>query len=278
MYFPFQFKSGDHDDGLADYAGRGALHSKDKAFFKGTAQHQIIESRTGSDGLKEGEEAIAMLARHPSTARFICTKLAVKFISESPTDETLNACTSTFRAAQEAPDQIAQVLATLFSSQQFKAEASRRTKLKDPQELLYGFARMLVGARNLPALSTLGTSLGRMQMQPFGYPAPDGWSESSEAWLSGNQMLMRQREVNTLIPRMASMREYAEANGLRTGRGLIAHFFLLMLGGNYTNEDILLAYKQLYATEPFDLEAPEAEAKLRNLLRVLASHPNYNLQ
>ena len=51
-----------------------------------------------------------------------------------------------------------------------------------------------------------------------------------------------------------------------------------MLGGDYTNEDILLAYKQLYADEPFNMAAPEAEEKLRNLLRALAAHPNHNLQ
>ena len=98
-----------------------------------------------------------------------------------------------------------------------------------------------------------------MQMQPFGNPAPDGWSEFSDAWLSGNQMLQRQRQVNESIPQLGHLREYAERVALRTGRELIKHFFVLMLGGDYTNEDILLAYKQLYADEPFNLAAPEAE-------------------
>lgn len=288
-YYAFQFNPDDHDNGLADYDGDGKVE-ENKAFFVGRPEQKIIVSLSGGDGVKEGEEAIAMMARHPSTARFICTKLAVKFVAESPNVETLDACARTFLNAQQAPNQIAQVLATLFASQQFTNEASQRAKLKDAQELLYGFVRLGLNYDSAAAKDDqrqafaeshaliMGRSLGDMQMQPFGNPAPDGWSEFSDAWLSGNQMLQRQRQVNESIPQLGRLREYAERVALRTGRELIAHFFLLMLGGDYTNEDILLAYKQLYADEPFNMAAPEAEEKLRNLLRALAAHPNHNLQ
>ena len=95
------------------------------------------------------------------------------------------------------------MLATLFASQQFTNEASQRAKLKDAQELLYGFVRLALNYDSAAAADDqrqafaeshaliMGRSLGDMQMQPFGNPAPDGWSEFSDAWLSGNQMLQR---------------------------------------------------------------------------------------
>ncbi len=40
-------------------------------------------------GYEEGVELINMLAHHSSTAKFICRKLAVRFVSDNP-PQTLN--------------------------------------------------------------------------------------------------------------------------------------------------------------------------------------------
>jgi uncharacterized protein (DUF1800 family) len=44
----------------------------------------VLNERYKEDGLAEGEHAIRALCRHPSTARFVATKLATHFISDDP--------------------------------------------------------------------------------------------------------------------------------------------------------------------------------------------------
>jgi len=44
----------------------------------------VLGTKIKSDGVREGQAVLDLLARHPSTARFISTKLARRFVSDDP--------------------------------------------------------------------------------------------------------------------------------------------------------------------------------------------------
>jgi hypothetical protein len=47
-------------------------------------------------GVSEGEQVLRMLAHHPSTARFIATKLARRFVADEPPAAVIDAAAKTF--------------------------------------------------------------------------------------------------------------------------------------------------------------------------------------
>src|SRR4029079_5560169 len=52
----------------------------------------------GADGIKEGEQMLDFLVSHPSTARFIATKLLTCLVPPSPSETQTAAVASAYRA------------------------------------------------------------------------------------------------------------------------------------------------------------------------------------
>lgn len=76
-------------------------------------------------GEREGEDAIRMLARHPSTARRVCLRLAQFFVADTPSAALVKTLSQTFLATQ---GDIKVVLRTLLQSAEFWHPESRLFK------------------------------------------------------------------------------------------------------------------------------------------------------
>ncbi|MBC8035211.1 MAG: DUF1800 domain-containing protein, partial [Chitinophagaceae bacterium] len=86
----------------------------------------------GNDGYQEGVQLLRMLAHHPSTAKFISRKLAVRFVSDHPPASLIDKMAKTFAAKD---GNIEQVLITMVSSPEFWSKTALREKTKSPFEL-----------------------------------------------------------------------------------------------------------------------------------------------
>ncbi|MCH7824015.1 MAG: DUF1800 domain-containing protein, partial [Acidobacteria bacterium] len=87
-----------------------------------TVLGQTIES----GGIEEGEQLVRMLAHHPSTARYISTKLVRRFVADDPPAEVVEAASRTF---EETGGDIREVLRTIFASPQFLSEDYYQVKI-----------------------------------------------------------------------------------------------------------------------------------------------------
>ena len=67
-------------------------------------------------GVEEGEAVLDLLARHPKTATFIATKLARRFVSDTPPVALVERAAATFRATD---GDIRAVLRTIVTSPEF---------------------------------------------------------------------------------------------------------------------------------------------------------------
>jgi hypothetical protein len=63
--------------------------------------------------VEEGEQLLKVLAHHPSTARFISTKLARRFIADDPPEAVVTAASRTF---MQTGGDIREVLRTILAS------------------------------------------------------------------------------------------------------------------------------------------------------------------
>ena len=91
-----------------------------KSWHDDKAKVVLGEKFPAGGGLEEGERVLDMLTSHPSTARFISTKLARRFVNDAPSDDLIDEMAETFT---KTDGDIAAVMATLAQSRVFWAEA-----------------------------------------------------------------------------------------------------------------------------------------------------------
>jgi hypothetical protein len=183
-------------------------------------------------GIEDGEQVLDILARHPSTAKYIARKLAVRFVSDQPPQSLVDRAAATFTRTN---GDIREVVRTIVSSPEFFSKAAFRAKVKSPFEVVVSTMRAFDAAPDpTPRTAQLVARLG----QPiFGHQAPNGWPETSEPWMNTGAILNRinfgMAAAANRIPGV-SLDRWPEAAALRTaGRaeqvdGVIA----ALLGGH----------------------------------------------
>ncbi|HET6252799.1 MAG TPA: DUF1800 domain-containing protein [Puia sp.] len=142
------------------------------------------EGRAG--GYQEGVELLEMLAHHPSTARFISRKIAVRFVSDDPPQSLIDKMTKTFL---EKDGDIRQVLITMVTAPEFWNSAAIREKTKTPFELAIGAVRSLHAEINQPY--PLYTWITRMGEKKYYYQAPTGFPDKGAYWINTGSLLNR---------------------------------------------------------------------------------------
>jgi len=137
-------------------------------------------------GMKDGEEALKMLAHHPSTAKFISTELARHFVSDNPPKPLVDRMAQTFLSSD---GDIKAVLRTMIYSPEFWSRAAFRAKVKTPFELAVSTARALNADVGVPL--QLGQWVGRMGEPLYQCQPPTGYSDKAETWVNTGALLNR---------------------------------------------------------------------------------------
>lgn len=152
------------------------------------ADEKVILGRrfAAGRGIEEGEEVLDLLARHPSTARYIATKLVMRFVSDTPPKGLVDKVAAEFTRSN---GDIRATLRAVITSPEFFSQSAFRSKVKSPFEVVVSAARAL-GAKpdSTPASALAVAFLG----QPvFGHQAPNGYPETSEPWMNTGAILNR---------------------------------------------------------------------------------------
>ncbi len=134
------------------------------------------------DADAQGEAVLADLARHPSTAHFIATKLARHFIADDPPPVAVERLARTYlKSGGELP----QVYAALIESPE--AWDASMNKFKTPEDFVFSTLRALDVAPQKPQEVIRSFDLlGQRQYTPG---SPAGWADTSKSW-DGSDALM----------------------------------------------------------------------------------------
>ncbi len=233
----------------------------------------------------EGESALHMLATHPATATNICTKLAQYFIEDRPAATTIDNCKKVFLANTTANDQIGKVLQSLFNSAEFNHKSHYRIKFKDTQEFMLSLGRFLNwnAVDNQAPGTTLNYVLGariRDAGQPmFHFVEPTGWLESGDNWTTSNVVINRFREGNRMVldNNRVNMKNYFTSRNITTTKDIVAHLFLVLLGGKYDASHMEMAYWALHPNHSaFSINDADAESKLKGLVARIVQLPDFS--
>jgi uncharacterized protein (DUF1800 family) len=158
---------------------RPGLHDDGEKLVLG---HKIL----AGGGIADGERVLDILATHPSTARFIATKLARRFITDDPPPSLIDRAAAVFLKTDGS---IRETLRAIITSPEFFSPATYRAKVRSPFE--YVAAAMRATAAETDGDRPVLDFIGRMGQPLFGRITPDGYSDRSEQWLSSGAMIAR---------------------------------------------------------------------------------------
>ena len=134
--------------------------------------------------MADGNEVLDILARHPGTARHICTKIARRFLSDDPDPGLVNRLAQVFLQSSDAPDQMAQVIRALVLSPEFDAPPS---KLRRPFEFLVALYRA-TGAEVVNPENAYHWQLGRAGWTQHAFGPPTGHPDVASAWTGASSL------------------------------------------------------------------------------------------
>ena len=137
-------------------------------------------------GEQDGEDVLDIVARHPSTARFITTKLARHFVSDEPPKALVDRCSKVFT---KTDGDIRQTVGCVVTSPEFFSRAAYRAKVKTPFEVV---ASALRAVNAVPDATPRSAQMVAQLGQPiFGHQTPEGWPDRADAWMNSGAILNR---------------------------------------------------------------------------------------
>src|SRR5712691_2707926 len=162
----------------ADFKFDDRLHDPDPKYVLGKKIH--------AGGMRDGEQVIDLLVHHPNTAKFISTKLARRFVSDTPPPALISRMAETF---QSSDGDIRAVLKTMIWSPEFWSRESYHAKIKTPFELVVSEARAVGTDVDTPL--PLVQWVGRIGEPLYQCQPPTGYSDKAEAWVNTGALLNR---------------------------------------------------------------------------------------
>ncbi len=139
-----------------------------------------------ANGIREGEEAIRMLAHHPATAERIATRLASTFVADTPPQALVDKMTATFIRTQ---GDIRAVLQTMIASNEFWAPGN--TLFKTPIDFACSALTATGGVKDPRDINQTLGFLAQAGQPVHGWQTPDGYKTDAATWLAPEALTRR---------------------------------------------------------------------------------------
>jgi uncharacterized protein (DUF1800 family) len=170
----------------------------------------VLGRKIKGRGPAEGEAVLDLLSGHPSTARFISTKLATRFVGDAPPEALVERMSRTFLLSE---GDIREVMRTLIASPELWSRETVDAKLKTPFELVVSAVRALDGeiaplrvprgAAGLAAMDPAAMKpapppgllhvLRQMSQPLYQAQPPTGFDDTAGDWVSTGALLDRMK-------------------------------------------------------------------------------------
>ncbi len=170
--------------GIPDDIESGEFYFNDR--WHDRSPKTVLGQKIDEGGVNDGLKVIDVLVNHPSTAKFIARKLAVKFVNDKPSEALVARVADAFSRSK---GDVRATLRALFNDKEFFAPENYRAKIKTPFELAVSSVKALGAETNAsPAFVAMLNKLGEV---PYGYQSPTGYPDTAEDWVNTGALLER---------------------------------------------------------------------------------------
>ena len=158
----------------------------------------VLGVKYGEAGVEEGERVIRALVRHPSTARFLATKLVRHFVADEPPAVAVDAVARTFRDTEGDLREVARAVVALPD-----AWESEHRKFRTPQDWLVAVLRAFRADETPDALLPILRQLRHPLWSP---QAPKGYGDTLQEWADPDSLMNRAELARTIARRIGDTR------------------------------------------------------------------------
>ena len=268
---------------LTGWGVRGGRYSGEFEFHPSLHDQgeKVVLGKTipAGGGMEDGKIVLEMLATHPSTMRYISTKLCRRLVSDDPPKSLVDRCVETWK---KSDGDIREIVRTIVESKEFFSPAAVKTKIKSPFEYAVSSVRALgatlepqspapgrgarpaAGGINVFAgngngqtnTRVLAGQIGSLGQPLFNHGFPTGYPEHSTKWVSSGALigrinfalsLVNGRIADVSLDRAALSTPGVPAKSLEERVDAISR---KLLGGPLTAGTRSTLLKQLAATTP----------------------------
>ena len=242
-----------------------------------------VKTFLGQTGNFSGDDILDILARHPSTANFICTKLFKFYVHETPSPADIAPLTKTyFNSGYD----IRSVMTAMLTAPSFYSNAAVHSKIKSPTEYIVTALRT-VDAPFSAANNTLLGSGRTMGQELFNPPNVKGWS-GGKNWMNTMTLITRANFAGGLTYEMSrrgmlSPRLHqgiaacgTAPGGLTTPEQAVDALWGLLLPGHTPGAATRAALVN-YASDDGKSHSLNFDAKAPGLVSLILSAPEYQL-
>jgi uncharacterized protein (DUF1800 family) len=250
-------------------------------------QHDLEEmSIFGETGKYDTEGALDLILKQPAAPKYLAKKMLRGFVHPHPTDDQIEHYAKRFLANDW---NIKTVLREMVTSRMFFSEWAYRSKIKSPAELVIGSAIEMGGKPNMAFLRESMAKMGQNILFP---PNVKGW-DGEESWINSNTVLVRfnfgmaiatQRNPGGSDPmaRQNDLETPLKSMNVKSADQVIDAYARVFLDGKLPPgaRDKLIDYMNRDRNDqskPFVLNKESVNSKVRDMLHVLMTTPEYQL-
>jgi uncharacterized protein (DUF1800 family) len=151
-----------------------------------SGEKAVLGHKIGAGGIQDGEAVLEILARHPSTAHFISTKLVRRFVSDEPPAPLVKHVADVYR---KTDGDIREMLHAIVTSKEFNSPEAAGAKTKTPLEYVASAIRSFAGTTD--GARHLVQCIGRMGQPLYQCQPPAGYPDRGDHWMSNGAILER---------------------------------------------------------------------------------------
>jgi uncharacterized protein (DUF1800 family) len=272
----------EHDIRELARAFTGWQLNRGNAFFNKQLFDDGVKSIFNMTGPYDMDTSIDLILQQPNAPAFLAKHLLQEFVHPQPTEMMVKHYAGRLLATDW---DVKAVLTEILSSRLFFSDWAYRSKIKSPIELAVGAVTALGGKVNTKFLREQTAKMGQNILFP---PNVKGW-DGEQDWINANTVMLRFNFGESLatqraneFARKSDMEKWLLEHNIRTSDDIVDHYATLLLDGNLLPavRNALLNYMN-HGTKnepaPFVLEQDALNAKVRGLLHLLMSMPEYQL-
>ena len=164
--------------------GVGSSGARFDASWHDPGEKSVLSQRY-AEGPQALDAVLHDLAMHPSTARFVCSKLARHFVADDPPPALVARLVANFR---QTGGDLADLYKTLVQAPE--AWLAQPAKLKTPEEFVISSARLLQLGDEAFVRQPDG-GINQLGQRVHAAPSPAGWPDRAEEWLGPDAVWKR---------------------------------------------------------------------------------------
>lgn len=232
----------------------------------------------GQVGPFDADDILAILVRHPATARYLTTKLFTFFVYDNPDSSTIDRLSNTFT---QSNFEIRAVLRDIFSGPEFLSMQAFHAQIKSPVDLVVGSLKSLSVANVGPDSTQVLRRMGQDLLNP---PDVSGWKGGAD-WINATTLFERFNWGLRLATGRESAKPYftdiaaqVNAQALNSPEALVDYYLGVLVDGDVTPEARQALLDYVNSSGPMDLSNSGAlDLKARGLVHLALATPTYQL-